>query len=477
MLQAKPISPATDRPMSDPAREAAVPSAPAMTDESAARSLPPPAPGMGGRTAPAPPSQPLDGGAGAVGPERGVEAGGGCASDLEAGAEVEKEVGSWRGRLTARDRELVGHLGLVRYLRTNQIAEMMFRGRAQSVLSARLGELADRHGNCRALVKKLWFVNGEGRRVQVWALTPSGYGLAEEVLGRRLKVPRHDVASQFLEHATGVNEFYVALVKRPDAPRPADCDRRGKPAHDFARVPTAFRWIPSEDLELPFAEYVREENASRDRRLQPDALLEDPFRKRRYLIEYETGSATVRSTHHKTATLTKLARYSHFILGFADAHGRATYYSKHFADGFTPVVLFIARTAARRETIAEAVAGWAGGELSPRFQVRSLTVEQACAEFRAIILGEKPAAPTQAPAAPAAAPPARASKDGVLLSWKELELLGRFQEEALHTIQQVRHTVRARQLVVSEPRYPEQTAAAERLVQWLRALSRPAKAQ
>src|SRR5438132_4179180 len=477
MLQAKPISPASGRPISDPAREDAMPSAPAMIVESAVRTVPPPAPKKGGPTAPAPPSQRLDGGAGAVGPLGGVEAGVGSVSDWEAGAEVERQVGSWGGRLTARDRELVGHLGLVRYLRTNQIAEMMFRGRAQSVLSARLGELADRHGNCRALVKRLWFVNSEGRRVQVWALTPSGYALAEEVLGRRLKVPRHDVASQYLEHATGVNELYVALAKRPDAPRRADRNsRRGKPAYDFARVPTAFRWVPSEDLELPFEEYVREEDRSRDRRLQPDALLEDPVRKRRYLIEYETGSATVRNAQHKTATLTKLARYSHFILGFADAHGKATYYSKHFADGFTPVVLFIARTAARRETIAEAVAGWAGGELNPRFQVRSLTVEQACAEFRALILGEKQTVPAQATTTAPAAPPSRASQDGVLLSWKELELLQRFQAEALQALQRVRHTVRAGQPVVSEPRYPDHTTAAERLLQWLLAL-RPAKAQ
>src|SRR5216684_6055548 len=127
MLQAKPISPASGRPISDPAREDAVPSAPAMTEESASGTAPPPAPGMGGRTAPAPPSHRRDRGAGAVSSLGGVEAGIGSASDREAGAEVEKEVGSWRGRLTARDRELVGHLGLVRYLRTNQIAEMMWR--------------------------------------------------------------------------------------------------------------------------------------------------------------------------------------------------------------------------------------------------------------------------------------------------------------------------------------------------------------
>jgi hypothetical protein len=296
---------------------------------------------------------------------------------------------------------------------------------------------------------------------------PSGYALAEEVLGRALKVPRHDVASQFLEHATGVNELYVALVKRPDAPHA----KRGRAADDFARLPTAFRWIPSEELELPFTEYISAEDRSRDRRLQPDAMLEDPARKRRYLIEYETGSATVRNTHHQTATLTKLARYSRFILGLAEVHGRATWYTKHFTDGFTPVVLFIARTTARRDTIAEAVAGWAKGEVDARFQARALTTDAACSEFRAAILGEKIPVPPQTPAvAASAAPPPRASSNGVLLSWKELELLRRVQGESLYTIQRVRHTVRARQPVASEPRYPEQTDEAERLLQRLLAL-------
>ena len=113
--------------------------------------------------------------------------------------------------------------------------------------------------------------------------------------------------------------------------------------------------------------------------------------------------------------------------------------------------------------------------MHPRFQVRSLTVEQACAEFRALILGEKPAVPAQATTTAPAAPPSRASQDGVLLSWKELELLQRFQAEALQALQRVRHTVRAGQPVVSEPRYPDHTTAAERLLQWLLAL-RPAKA-
>ena len=62
--------------------------------------------------------------------------------------------------------------------------------------------------------------------------------------------------------------------------------------------------------------------------LQPDAMLEDPARKRRYLIEFETGSATVRNAQHKTATETKIGRYSRFLLGPVHVADPQTYYSK-----------------------------------------------------------------------------------------------------------------------------------------------------
>ena len=241
-----------------------MPSAPERTDEVPMVFRPPRRAANGELPAPAPPSQPLDVGAGA-----GIsflEAEAGELEEGRDGAEGKSEVGSWRGRLTPRDNELVSHLGLVRYLRTDQISELMFPGRAQSVISGRLGELSQRRGNTRALIKKLWFVNGEGKRVLVWALTPSGYALAGEQLGRQFKVPRHDVAHQFLEHATGVNDLYVALTKKFGTPKPAE---RGKPADDFARLPTAFRWVATEDLELPFREYAAERpDRVADRRLQ-----------------------------------------------------------------------------------------------------------------------------------------------------------------------------------------------------------------
>jgi hypothetical protein len=318
------------------------------------------------------------------------------------------------------------------------------------VISGRLGELSERHGNTRALIKKLWFVNGEGKRVLVWALTPSGYALAGEELGRQFKVPRHDVAHQFLEHATGVNDLYVALTKKLGAPSPA---QRGKPADDFARLPSMFRWVATEDLELPFKEYVTKiPDHVADRRLQPDAMLEDLVRKRRYLIEFETGSATVRNAQHKTATLTKFGRYCSFLLSTTTAFGSETYYSKHFRDEYKPIVVFLTRTAARRDTIVK-VAEEYWTAIDRRFALRALTVAEAGAEFRAQLIGDAPHS-----VAPAANPPlvaAPATLDGIMISFRELQLLKRFHEEALGIIQRVRHAVRAGRPVTTEPQYPE----------------------
>jgi len=317
------------------------------------------------------------------------------------------------------------------------------------VISGRLGELSQRRGNTRALIKKLWFVNNEGKRVLVWALTPSGYALAGEQLGRQFKVPRHDVAHQFLEHATGVNDLYVALTKKAGTPKPAE---RGKPADDFARVPSAFRWVATEDLELPFQKYVtKPPDHFAERRLQPDAMLEDLVRKRRYMIEFETGSATVRNSSHKTATLTKFDRYCSFLLTPTTATGNETYYSNHFRDGYKPIVVFLTRTAARRDTIVK-VAEEYWTAVDRRFHLRALTVAEAGPEFRAQFVGDTASPHSMANPPRVAAP---ATLDGIMVSFRELNLLRVFYQEALNIIQDVRHTVRAGRPVTTEPRYPE----------------------
>jgi hypothetical protein len=357
---------------------------------------------------------------------------------------------------------LVGHLGLVRYLRTGQIAELMFPGRAQSVVSERLGELARNHGSSKALLKRFWYVNREGRRVQVWALTGTGYAFAEEKLGRRLKVPHHDVASQFLEHATGVNELYVALTRRSSRnPAARVAGVRGKAPGDYARLPTAFRWLPSEELELPFESYELGRGKC-DRRLQPDAILEDHLRRERYLIEYETGSASVRNDQRRSATLAKMARYVEFFAMYTGNDFKTTLYGRHFQDDLAPILLFLTRTKARRDTICEAAEE--RNRADPRkYDIRALTLDEAAAQFRLGLFGEELRSHAEV------RPPSLAATSGVFIESRALDLVSQVVDESLRSIQAIRHAIEAGDRLVAKPKYPEQAQAAVDLLRRLRA--------
>ena len=118
-------------------------------------------------------------------------------------------------------------------------------------------------------MKRLAYVSREARRILVWALSAEGYEVAESVIGRALKIARHDVASQFLEHSTGMNELYVGMVERRAQKAGPWQAMRGKAATDFARVPDpkVWRWVPTEDLDLPFKDYDQQTARSVDRRL------------------------------------------------------------------------------------------------------------------------------------------------------------------------------------------------------------------
>jgi hypothetical protein len=225
-----------------------------------------------------------------------------------------------------------------------------------------------------------------------------------------------------------------------------------------------FRWLPSEELELPFEEYVPEEHHRYDRRLQPDAMLEDPARKRRYLIEYETGSASVRNAQHKSATLTKLGRYWEVLW---NPRGRyQTVYEEQFSDKFEPILLFMTRTSARRDTIAEATKEWLEKH-SRSFEVRVATVEEISRELRAQLLGEKAPAPLAVPRAQAGFPirPPMPPLGWATLSPREMHLISSVVEDTIRTLKQVRHAVRAGRRVEGEPPYPQNIEAVRELLQ------------
>src|SRR5882724_3698747 len=241
-----------------------------------------------------------------------------------------KEAGRNR-QLTDRDKELCGFLAVCRYLTREQVERLMFPGRSKARSSTRLRQLATRVcGQAAVLRGDLGFGSAAGWTT-VWALTPEGFEIGSQRLGLKLeRVPKHDVGQAFLKHEVMVNEVLLGLVPQ-DGKTPA-------------KVPRHFRWVLGEHLNLPFQEFDRDALRLEKRRLQPDAMLEDPNGRRRYFIEYETGSATIHDAKKSTSTRAKLDRYYAFSRGN---------YRTHFRDGWWPRLLFVTQSEARRSSIAE----------------------------------------------------------------------------------------------------------------------------
>ena len=264
-----------------------------------------------------------------------------------------KEAGRNR-QLTERDRELCGFLAVCRYLTREQVERLVFPGRSKARSSTRLRQLAARVGGQAAVLRgDLGFGSLDGWTT-VWALTPAGFEIGMQRLGLKLdRVPKHDVGQAFLKHEVMVNEVFLGLVPQ-DGKTPA-------------KVPRHFRWVLGEYLNLPFEEFDRDAMRLEQRRLQPDAMLEDPAHHRRYFIEYETGTATINDAKKSTSTLAKLDRYYAFFRGN---------YRTHFRDGWRPRLLFVTQSEARRSSIAELLEK----EDFPRsgeFAARALTLDDA----------------------------------------------------------------------------------------------------
>ncbi len=281
-------------------------------------------------------------------------------------------------RLTKRDRDLAGFLGITRYLSREQIEKLMFPGRVKSRSSIRLGQLAKAVGGQPAILKELGYATHAGWK-NVFGLTGYGYIVAQERLGKELlKVPRHDVSPQFLNHSVLLSEFFLGLVPQ-DGEHPA-------------KIPTNFRWIPGEYLDLPFSEYTLQDR-NQKRRLQPDAVLEIPFLHKRYFAEIETGSATIWDQEKLTSTLAKLNRYSLFLSGYAGNvhHGDSTtFYSRAFPDNWPAEVLFVTLGAHRRVSIQRAYEKWKTVRGGEDIVVRAMTLGEARAELYRKIHGFEP---------------------------------------------------------------------------------------
>ena len=307
-------------------------------------------------------------------------------------------------QLTERDRELCGFLAVCRYLTREQIERLMFSGRSKARSSTRLRQLAKKVGNQRALLRgDLGYGSAEGWTT-VWALTGEGFEIGTQYVGLKLeRMPKQDVGQAFLKHEVIANEVFLGLV-------PQD----GK---TWAKVPRQFRWILGEYLNLPFEDYSHAFPSKLERRrLQPDAILEIPSSRRRFFIEYETGSATVRDAKKSTSTMAKLDRYGNFLCAPIDrllAEKRETGYTSAFPDRWPPEVLFVTQTEARRDLIAAVIEE---RKRSGKYEAaaRPLTLTEAHRFLCRAVYGEDqpPRVVQTSPTAGSSAPPESAGSVG-----------------------------------------------------------------
>ena len=237
----------------------------------------------------------------------------------------------------------------------------------------------------------------------VWALTAEGFQIGSQWLGLKLeRMPKHDVGQSFLKHEVMLNEIFLGLVPQ-DGKTPA-------------KMPRRFRWTLGEYLDLPFNQFAAAEPRLESRRLQPDAMIEDPTARRRYFIEYESGSATIRDAKKSTSTMAKLDRYGTFFrapAGDVFAGERETFYTRAFKDGWPAEVFFVSPSEARRDSITRVIAEREHSD-KYKFPARALTLAEARrVPCRALYGADQPQGTTrQGGRTPAVAPaPPSASAD------------------------------------------------------------------
>src|SRR3974377_2483528 len=136
---------------------------------------------------------------------------------MERAAPEQVEQAGRRRALRGKDRQLVGALGLCRYLTIGQVIELGVGARTEKATGYRLRGLAGEETRSKvrasrpALLRCFPFRSFDGERLHLWALPPAVYRVAGDELGLTLQVPRTDIGAQFAEHFVLLTDLLVQL--------------------------------------------------------------------------------------------------------------------------------------------------------------------------------------------------------------------------------------------------------------------------
>src|SRR5713226_6814977 len=350
---------------------------------------------------------------------------------------------------TDRDRQLIGLLGVVRYLSTEQLCRLFYDGRNMHNMRKRLLRLAGEGalGFSRAFIRRLFYRTYEGQRREMWTLTNAGYTVAEIVLGTAVKIPKHDVGAAFREHAIVLNELFVALVRPPGG--------------GYARArQTQFRWIASDTVRLPWKQHLAHGSTTPDRLVLPDAVLEIPSAKRRLFLECEMGTHPIASAARPKpgSTIAKVQNYEGYLRSYVDASATQTFYARSYPDNYVPEVLFLVRTAHRAKTVNEAIRQWQQRLGTQTCRARALTVEAVRDELLGVLRSQT----------------TRDQRDAMVSSQRDLSLediatMRRFYNGTVLAFKEMRAKARAQG--EAPPAYPPMVEDMQTLVERLHAVS------
>src|SRR5712664_738961 len=344
-------------------------------------------------------------------------------------------------RLTARDKDLIAHVSVARYLTGEQVRRLVFSGNTLAtqpkerdagkqssavVCRRRLKGLCS-EGSGPAYLRRLPFRNAENRPVAVFAPTMLGYSVARQLLRRALPQPTEDVTASFLARTVRLNELYLVLAGR----------------HRAAQAP--FVWIAANATELPWQELNLRTGQTEERRLAPDAIVELPAERTRVFLEDEMGGHPF-PRHDESAkawALSKLSRYASFML----LGSHRTFYAQKYPDEWKAELVLLVHSEERASHLAEVIREWRTLNRAAPLLVRALSFQQATAHLRGCLQ------------------PQGESDPEIPIKRSELKLTCSFVAEVTATFKAVRHFLRANPVVRGQGcPYPEYSSEFERMI-------------
>src|SRR5229473_1405771 len=354
-----------------------------------------------------------------------------------------------KARLTDRDRQLTGLLGVARYLSTEQLSKLLYGSRNIDNMRRRFMRLAGEgpRGFKPAYIRRLFYRTYEGHRFDMWTLTSTGYTVPEIVLGTAVKIPRHDVSAAFREHTIVLNELFVALMMPTGG--------------GYARAKQDdFRWIPSDTVRLPWKQHLGPGSRTPDRLVLPDAVLEIPSARRRFFLECEMGTQPILSGIRPKpgSTIAKVQSYEGFIRSYVDASATQTFYARSYPDKYLPEVLFLVRTPHRAKAINEAIRQWRERLGTQTCPARALTIDAARDELLRMLGGRSNREQRHA-----------AAEQRRGLSLEEIATVRRFYNGTVLAFKEMRAKARAQR--EAPPSYPPMVEEMQALVERLSAAS------